>query len=324
MEKPEVGSINSNPLFVLICTRNRSDALSKLLQCEAFSSNLLEKVIVVDSSSEEHQIWENRKTCLANPNIELLNSLPGLPHQRNVGCAHIEMLQRSDTNPIVCFLDDDVLIDDSYFEKVIRLIDSKELVLGAWDANLTLPNPGVLRMFLNKLGILTTNSFGISAAGLTNVGPIDFGNQIVDWVPGHSFSMPLSVWQEHKFSDSVRMTGEDLEFQFRASNFPKVMSKTLSVRHARSPIGRFSAGSVAFSEALFRAYLARAYSHRFSRGKVLLGTLVTAIYQLSNSPSSSMASLRCAFLDVFSKTKLDSLIRSAGYQLEMLERSKDV
>jgi hypothetical protein len=213
-------------------------------------------------------------------------------------------------------LDDDVLIDESYFENVARLLGSREIILGAWDANLKPREPGVLRCFLSKLGILTNNSFGISAAALTNVGPIDSVNQVVDWVPGHSFSMPLSIWQEHKFNDSVRMTGEDLEFQFRASNFPKVMSNALSVRHARSPIGRFSAGSVAFSEALFRSYLSRAYSHRFSRGKVLLGTLTTAIYQVFQSPGSSMASLRWVFLEIFSRKKPVSIIQSAGYLLE--------
>jgi GT2 family glycosyltransferase len=257
---------------------------------------------------------------LANPRVDLLHSKPGLPHQRNVGCAHIQRFQRPSTNPIVCFLDDDVLIDESYFENVIRLLSSKEFILGAWDANLRHRDPGVARIFLSKLGILTTHSFGISSAALTNVGPIDSDNHVVDWVPGHSFSMPLSIWQEHGFNESVRMTGEDLEFQFRASGFPKVMSKALSVRHARSPIGRFSAGSVAFSEALFRSYLARAYSDRFSRAKVLIGTLVTATYQIFTSPSSSMGSLRCAFLEIFSREKLVSTIQSAGYRLDAREK----
>jgi len=307
-------------LYVVVCTRNRSKSLSQLLQSQAFLSSLIEKIVVVDSSNQEPQIHENRITCSENSKIQLIPSEPGLPHQRNIGCAYIEKALPINIDPIVSFLDDDVEIQADYFDSVVDIMRSKPGILGAWDANLLHRNPSGLRKLLEKLNILTSSPFGISAAGLTNVGPVNSDRIIVDWVPGHSFSMHLSIWKEHQFNDQVRMTGEDLEFQFRASSQPKIMSSRLSVHHSRSPLERLSSGKVSFSEALFRFHLAEVYKDRFSRNKVLLGTVVFALFQLGQSPMSSFGAMKCVLMAAFARKKLLALIDSAGYGQRTAER----
>ncbi len=96
---------------LIVCTRNRPAELTRVLHSIAEQTTLPARVLVVDSSDANASaaVVEQRSAVWpAGSQLELRRSDPGLPHQRNVGID-------ATTRPIVCFLDDDVVLEPDYF-----------------------------------------------------------------------------------------------------------------------------------------------------------------------------------------------------------------
>jgi glycosyltransferase involved in cell wall biosynthesis len=263
---------------VVICTRNRSRSLSRLLGCKGFESNRVGHVIVVDSSSSSSEAERNSDLVAGFSQGVLLLSSPGLPRQRNVGTAYLAENLGLGPNEVICYLDDDVTIPDDYFEQVLSLLSGQSVIAGAWDISLPDIPDSRLRRILSHLELVSSSYFSISRAGATTAGKIQADLQEVDWVPGHSFSMRLETWLNCRFNDKIRMTGEDLEFQLRARPISLVMSRFLTVEHHREALGRGSAGRVAYEEALFRLFLSNRYPSKIQARKVLLLNFALGIH----------------------------------------------
>ena len=100
---------------LIICTYQRPEALSKLLKSVKEQTLYPDQIIVVDGSLDE----ETKQTLIGYDfkNLEyylVTNNDRGLTRQRNFG------IKKVDTNHLItCFLDDDVVLLEDYFEKLI-------------------------------------------------------------------------------------------------------------------------------------------------------------------------------------------------------------
>ncbi len=100
----------------IICTRNRPDDLRRCVASLAQQAIVPEELIIVDASDEARApLVERAVREVAGDRLplRLLFAAPGLPSQRNIGAEAAQ-------GDIVCFLDDDVILDAEYHREVMR------------------------------------------------------------------------------------------------------------------------------------------------------------------------------------------------------------
>ena len=101
---------------LIICTYNRRKAIEILMNSIVTQSLYPNQIIIVDGS-----LNQETKTYFENVNFENLDyflidaSTRGLTKQRNFGISKVHA-----TSEVVCFLDDDTILDSNYFEELIK------------------------------------------------------------------------------------------------------------------------------------------------------------------------------------------------------------
>ncbi|WP_426486730.1 glycosyltransferase family 2 protein [Flavobacterium sp. 2] len=101
---------------LIICTYMRPEPLLKLLQSVQIQRFYPDEILIIDGSSnnetkiilEENQ-FENLKYFLVD------DATRGLTKQRNFGIKNV-----NENSDIICFLDDDTVLEPNYFEKIIE------------------------------------------------------------------------------------------------------------------------------------------------------------------------------------------------------------
>ena len=247
---------------LIVCTYQRAEALSKLLASVITQSVYPDEILIVDGSRDN-------KTCesLSQQNIKNLRYFQvedaerGLTRQRNFG---IEKL-----NPdaeIICFLDDDVVLEPGYFEAVRAAFNSDPNISGvggvATNENLWKPSERktstdkvyVLegferkesqRFYLrNKLGLQSPDLPGIMPAfshGRTYGYPLTGKNYEVDLLIGMAMNFRRKVIDAEKFSLYFDGYGlyEDADYCLRALKYGKnVLCTAARLEHHHDPAGR--------------------------------------------------------------------------------------
>jgi GT2 family glycosyltransferase len=101
---------------LIICTYMRPEPLLKLLQSVELQTIYPDEVIIVDGSTDDatkavlqQHIFDNLKY------FKVLDHERGLTKQRNYGVARV-----GEEIEVVCFLDDDTVIEVDYFEQIIN------------------------------------------------------------------------------------------------------------------------------------------------------------------------------------------------------------
>jgi glycosyltransferase involved in cell wall biosynthesis len=266
-------------LTTVICTRNRPDSVRSLLSCVAFRDKDLKTIVLVDSSDVPESMTAvfSQLPLVVQNKLRIIRSSPGLPHQRNVGTQ--TALEDHPNSPEVrlAYLDDDVLIQDDYFQIAQNLHSKTGGILGAWDSSQPKTRVGIITKILSALKIRGANSYSLSRSALTTAGRVSETSREADWIPGHSFVMSSKIWQTTKFSEEIRMTGEDLDFQLRLPSQHKLyLSSELTVLHLRNDTDRHSSSEAAYMEAVLRYSLGRKYPDKFDLGRVQIGTVILA------------------------------------------------
>lgn len=111
---------------LIICTYMRPQPLLQLLQSVQGQSLYPDEILVVDGSVNA----ETREVLIGNP-FQNLRYFPvprehrGLTKQRNYGIERV-----SDETEIVCFLDDDIVLEADYFEQLIQTYTKYPEALG--------------------------------------------------------------------------------------------------------------------------------------------------------------------------------------------------
>lgn len=266
---------------LVICTRNRASTLRGSLNLLTNSCIDLPSLIVIvdssDNSETQSVVEEVSRNCPTQ--ITYIRSLPGLPHQRNVGAYHVLSSQKSHSR-FLFFLDDDVVPDRDYFKetRILFAAHPKIGVLGGTDSGYVEPNFRHLRRFL-----------GFAGSGQQNISTGGFGTvikpslEIVQclWVPGGMQTIRGALLQLEAFNGRIRMYGEDIDMHLRLARHTEIaMSNRLRVRHFAVEAGKDSPNVLAFFEDSFRWRLSQEHPHIVRGSMVFMTTLGLIVFDL--------------------------------------------
>jgi len=104
---------------LIICTYQRPKALLTLLNSVKKQSLYPYEILIIDgSTNNETQIILEKNSFINLKYIQVSENERGLTKQRNVGIRNVDS-----SSEIVCFLDDDTILDENYFEELIKIYD---------------------------------------------------------------------------------------------------------------------------------------------------------------------------------------------------------
>jgi GT2 family glycosyltransferase len=256
---------NSSVYFSLIvCTYQRSKSLVRLLDSVSLQCLYPNEILIIDASKDD--ITENSVNSKNYRNLsyyKVAEESKGLTRQRNFGIKKL-----SPESEIICFLDDDIVLDTSYFKKIIEtyLIYPKAVAVGGLIVNESnwkrldgrglvgydeyskdgyvrkLGRRNLIRKYFNLLsnkppGFMPSFSHGLSISFLPpsdKIYPVEF-------FMGGVSSYKKELFSKLKFSEYFEGYGlyEDLDFCLRASKLGDLFVNTgAHVDHLHDEAGR--------------------------------------------------------------------------------------
>lgn len=247
---------------LIICTYQRPDAITNLLNSVINQSVYPNQIIVVDGSEGiETQNLSLEKTFKSLEYFKVEDDVRGLTRQRNYGISRL-----NEEAEVVCFLDDDVVLDRKYFEEIINTFQIRNDVVGvggvATNENLWKPSKRTestdkiyvldgfernesQRFYLrNKLGLQSPDLPGIMPSfshGRTYGYPLTGKVYEVDLLIGMAMSFRISVIDAEKFSLYFDGYGlyEDADYSLRALKYGKnAICTSAKLQHYHDPAGR--------------------------------------------------------------------------------------
>ncbi|NJB81748.1 glycosyltransferase family 2 protein [Wenyingzhuangia aestuarii] len=250
-------------ISLIICTYKRSISLLKLLKTVEVQNLYPDEILVIDGSTDE--LTKEILTKNSFKNLTYYKVKPnqrGLTKQRNFG---IDSLKQ-DTD-IVCFLDDDTVLDKDYFKNLKTVFESDDNITGVggiatnenkWKQNtLDYYNPkkyisidgfhvklGQRHVLRNYLKIGSSQLPGVMpefSNGLSCGYPLTGKSYPVDLLIGMSMSFRKKVVDSIKFSTYFEGYGlyEDADFSIRALEYGKnVLATSVLLEHHHDAAGR--------------------------------------------------------------------------------------
>ena len=223
---------------LIVCTRNRPGELTRVLHSIAEQATLPETVLVVDSSDADASadvVEGLRASWPSGSNLALQRSGPGLPHQRNVG---VDATGR----PIVCFLDDDVVLEPDYFVAIgAAFAEDHDGRIGGVGATIVDQPPRPRLWRLDAMIGLDSHRQGAVLRSGRNVRvyspraePLD-----VEWLAGLATAYRREVLAAHRPNEALIVEGEDVEFSYRVvQDWRLVVLPHARVHHVESATNR--------------------------------------------------------------------------------------
>ncbi|APG60095.1 glycosyltransferase family 2 protein [Christiangramia salexigens] len=248
---------------LIICTYQRADSLKRLLDSVSSQNLYPDEIIIVDGS--ENLATENMVSKLSFEGLEYFRvdeDNRGLTRQRNYG------IKKSGHTDIICFLDDDIVLETNYFENLISTYYKfpDAMAVGGWIKDETewkkisaeykpafdkyafdnftrkLGHRNVLRKKLGLLsheppGFMPEFSHGFSTGFLPPSGK----TYEVEYFMGGVSSYRRKLFDKIKFSKYFEGYGlyEDMDFCLRASRLGKMYVNTRArVEHLHEESGR--------------------------------------------------------------------------------------
>lgn len=249
---------------LIICTYKRPQALLRLLKSIKFQTLYPNEILIVDGSPDESthcMLEQNYFSNLIYFKVEERDR--GLTKQRNYGIAHV-----NEESGVVCFLDDDTVLNPEYFFEVITVFKNNSGITGVggvsindnkWfkkeekvkygkkdyfhlnDFVIKEANRNKMR---NYLGLQSDRMPGIMPefSHVRTCGyPLDGKNYEVDLLIGMSMSFRKVVTDRISFSPYFEGYGlyEDADFSLRALKFGKnVICTRAQLEHHHDAAGR--------------------------------------------------------------------------------------
>ena len=267
---------------LVVCTLNRPTFLARLLHQIETQSFIPALVVVVDSSLNDEseqlvsQISASFPTCLV-----YIKSLSGLPHQRNVGIRYTLASEKHAMIQILSFLDDDVIIPNNYFRKVVDIFSEvpEAICVGGYVPKSSITNNASFARRSLQLGSL--NSGVVLKSGIAIPCNPSSRISICDWVPGGMQNISKIVFKHELFDGRVRMYGEDLEFQLRIRKYGLILcSIDLPILHLEASISKEDLRSAYAYTDGFRWTLAIRCVGGVQKSAVLFSTFALTIGEL--------------------------------------------
>ena len=249
---------------LIVCTYMRPQPVLTLLDSVKAQTLYPNDILIIDGSTNDETnliIENNHFKNLRYYKVEEKDR--GLTKQRNFGLTKIN--SKSD---IVCFLDDDTVLESGYFEAVINTFNSNEDIVGVggvainenrWilkEQNKTYGKTNyyefegyvIKESLRNKIrnicGLQSPDNPGVMPTfshGRTYSYPLTSKNYDVDLLVGMSFSFKRVVFENIKFSTYFEGYGlyEDADYSLRALKFGKnVIATQAKLNHYHNPLGR--------------------------------------------------------------------------------------
>jgi len=249
---------------LIICTYCRSISLMRLLSSIKLQSVAPDQIIIVDGSEDiETQIALNVISDLPIEYHRVSQENRGLTKQRNIGVNLV-----NEQAEIVCFLDDDVVLDKDYFKEIISTYEKYPEALGVggyitnevkWSSIRQNKNYGLdyfcydgwarregIRFKVRRLLRLDSNkppgcspqfSHGRSISHLPPSGKVYHVEQLMGGVASYR----KYVFESVIFSKYFEGYGlyEDADFSIRVSNIgPLFLNTKANLTHHHAPSGR--------------------------------------------------------------------------------------
>jgi len=249
---------------LIICTYNRRNAIEVLMNSVVKQSLYPNQIIIVDGSlNNETELFFKSSDYLNVDYFLVDDSNRGLTKQRNFGISKVKS-----ESEIVCFLDDDTILDYNYFSEIIATYQQFPDAFGVggfitnevkWELNSDIckPNKTIFcydgfnriedkRFIFRKLlgldsdvapGYSPLFSHGRSLSFLPPSGKIYKVEQLMGGVS----SFKKEVLDKHKFSTYFEGYGlyEDAEFTIRISKFGQLYLNTnAKLEHHHDASGR--------------------------------------------------------------------------------------
>jgi GT2 family glycosyltransferase len=249
---------------LIICTYMRPKPLLKLLQSVQEQTLYPDEILIVDGSVNDQTQLAIKDHHFQNLNYFLVSREDrGLTKQRNFGISHV-----GNDMEVVCFLDDDTILEKDYFEQLINTFVQDRTVSGVggvainentWqiiDANKKynkykyfqfegfVYKEGLRNIVRNYLGLqsnLAPGKMPNYSHGRTCGFPLNGKIFEVDLLIGMSMAYRKSVVDNIQFSSYFEGYGlyEDADFSIRALQFGKNMINTkVQLSHYHNPSGR--------------------------------------------------------------------------------------
>lgn len=234
---------------LIICTYKRPGALQKLLESITFQNLYPDEILVIDGSP-----GEETREMLMNTNypgvqyFQVTEKERGLTLQRNYGIA-----KTGKEIDVICFLDDDTVLEPGYFEQLIGTYKIKPDAIGVggyinneveWKKSDQLPRFEEFQMdgYIRKLGNrnLLRKKLGLLSNRPPGIMP-DFSNGLsigflpptgktypVEFFMGGVASYRKQLFKQLRFSEYFKGYGlyEDMDFCLRASKLGQLYVNT--------------------------------------------------------------------------------------------------
>lgn len=249
---------------LIICTFMRPKPLADLLASIQLQTRYPDEILVIDGS--KNSLTQELIAANEYKNLKyflVTESDRGLTKQRNFGVD-----KAAEDSEIICFLDDDTVLECDYFEQILNAYQSDVQIVGvggiAINENLWEPkqdlvsyNPkkyyefegyvypegsrNILRNYLGLQSDLSPGKMPEYSHGRTCSFPKTGKVYEVDLLVGMSFSFKRSLFKQLNFSTFFEGYGlyEDADFSIRAQRFGKnVISTRAQLSHYHNPSGR--------------------------------------------------------------------------------------
>ncbi len=208
-------------LSLIICTLNNSEGIKCVLECVA-KQNLRPNEIIIVQGGTNYITSRIVKEWELELNITYVESQKSLVKQRNNG---IELAN----GDIICFLDDDVILEENYFEAILKAYknDINNDIGGVQGTILNSPKGKKLKNLFNKIFMLEEN-FGngkLKRSGAPSFHPSSPKQVEVEVFNGCLMTFRTELLKKIKFADFFEnyWLGDDFETSYSVSTQKKLI-----------------------------------------------------------------------------------------------------
>lgn len=209
--------MNKLRFSVVVCTLNRFFDLNKCMESLSRQIKLPYETIIVDASDNKKTMavaehWRNQGRL----SVIYIHSTPGLTKQRNLGISHSK-------GDIIVFLDDDVILDEHYFQAMSLCFESSKDIAGATGNITNLKTLTRASIYFRKIFMLSGRApIGVmKRSGFPDfVDPNRARNMVsIQVLSGCNMLYRKEVFDTYMFDEIFEgySLGEDAEFSHRVS-----------------------------------------------------------------------------------------------------------
>lgn len=294
---------------LIICSRNRQEELSEVLNSIDCLADVPATTIIVDSSEDTSATVAavGERNLRRGRSIYLVHSQYGLPHQRNIGIHFLTTLPNHKYMEFVFFLDDDVRVGQDYFSKAQNFLRQNQKVVAVGPANLAehRGRPRLLRFLLGEPG----DEGRIGPSGLVSNVSQGQGFIETDWIAGGGLILRAELLKTFRFDGKRRMHGEDVEASLRLSKLGVIgVLRELAYSHSGAKTGKLTHFWESYFSDSFRLELATKASTKVRKSRVVLASIMLFFgeaFSISDSKGGSLGHLRFILDVIFDKVRFD-------------------